>query len=72
MAAWSRPVSSSMVSEVAYDVDSQELIVTWAKGGKRSAYAGVPEGLADELSRAPSVGSMINSDIKPFYPHRYV
>ncbi|MFZ3215649.1 MAG: KTSC domain-containing protein [Candidatus Acidiferrales bacterium] len=70
--SWSRTVFSSMVSEVGYDDQAQEMIVTWAKGGKTSAYAGVPEELADTCSRAPSVGSFINSEIKPFYSHRYV
>ena len=69
--SWSKSVFSSSVTEVGYDSDTQELLVTW-QSGKRSAYRGVPEGLADELSRAPSVGRMLNSDIKPFYDHRYV
>jgi hypothetical protein len=68
--SWSKSVYSSMVSEVGYDDETQELLVTWVNG-RRSIYAGVPEGLADQLSRAPSVGSMINSDIKGSFPHRY-
>lgn len=70
--SWSRPVFSSMVSEVGYNTDTQELIITWAKSGKQSAYADVPEEVAEELSRTPSVGQMINSDIKPHYAHRYI
>jgi hypothetical protein len=70
--SWTRNVYSSMVSEVGYDTDSNELLVTWAKGGKTSAYAGVPEEKALELANAPSVGQMIISEIKPFYSHRYV
>jgi len=70
--SWSRSVFSSNVSEVAYDSEAQELIITWARSGKRSAYSGVPEGLADQVSKAPSVGQMVNSDIKPNYSHRYL
>jgi KTSC domain len=70
--SWSRPVYSSMVSAISYDSDKEEMAVTWARGGRTSVYSGVSEGLADEVSRAPSVGGMINSDIKPFYSHRYV
>ena len=70
--SWSKSVFSSNVSEVAYDSDNSELLITWVKGGRTSAYEGVPEGLADQLSKAPSVGGMLNSDIKPYYRHRYV
>lgn len=69
--AWEVGVYSSMASKVGYDPDTTDLIVTWTNG-KRSAYHGVPEELALQLSKAPSVGTMINSDIKPYYPHRYV
>lgn len=69
--SWSRTVYSSMVSEVGYDSDTKELQVTWTNG-RRSAYEGVPEGVADLLSRAPSVGTMLNSEIKTYYPHRYL
>lgn len=60
-----------MVSEVGYDDENQELMVKWAKGSKTSIYSEVPEALADELSRAPSVGSMLIERIKPYYSHRY-
>lgn len=70
--SWQKPVFSSMVSEVGYNDETSELIIVWAKGGKKSAYQGVPEGLADELSRAPSVGTMLIQEIKPFFPHRYI
>lgn len=70
--SWSKPVYSTMVAEVGYDEEAQELIVTWARSGKRSAYRGVPEELAAQLANAPSVGQMINSEIKPYYAHRYV
>ena len=67
---WSQHVFSSMVSTVAYDEGTKELMVTWAKG-KRSIYSGVPEELAVQLANAPSVGQMINTEIKPYYAHRY-
>ena len=70
--SWSRSVYSSNVSEVGYDSDTEELLITWLKSGRVSAYAGVPEDVAEACSRAPSVGSFVNSEIKPFYQHRYV
>lgn len=71
MTQWERPVFSEMAQAVGYDDETQDLIVTW-KNGRKSAYSGVPEEVALELSNAPSVGSMINNEIKNQYPHRYV
>lgn len=74
MPSWQRDVFSSMVSSIGWEGDdalSGTLTVSWAKG-KRSAYEGVPEDLAIQLSKAPSVGAMINSDIKGQYAHRYI
>jgi hypothetical protein len=69
--SWSKNVFSSMVSTVAWE-DNGDLIITWAKGGRRSVYSGVPEDVAEQLAHAPSVGQMINSDVKNVYPHRYL
>lgn len=64
--AWSKSVLSDMVSEVGWDDETQELLVTFKKNGKTAAYKGFDEGTADHLSRAAAVGSMFLSDIKPF------
>ncbi len=68
--SWSRSVFSSMVSEVGYDTNNKEMLVTWAKSHRTTAYEGVPEDVADACSRAPSVGQFINSEIKGFYSYR--
>lgn len=60
-----------MVANVAYEAEGQRLIVTWAKGSRRSVYEGVPEDVATSLADAPSVGSMIKTDIIPYYQHHY-
>lgn len=70
--SWKQNVYSTMVSSVGYDSDRNELLVTWKKSGKTSAYKGVPEELALQLANAPSVGRMVIDEIKDFYPHRYV
>ena len=67
---WTKTVYSSMVAEVGYDAEQKELYITWTRG-KRSIYSGVPEELAQQVANAPSVGSILNSDIKPYYSHRY-
>jgi len=69
--SWNRSVYSSNVSEVGYDPEQQELLVTW-KNGRISAYQGVPEATALALANAPSVGGMLNMEIKNVFPHRYV
>jgi hypothetical protein len=63
---WSKPVFSSMISEVGWDESTEELLVTFAKNGKTAAYKGFDEGKAEQLSRAPSVGGMFLDEIKPF------
>lgn len=73
MPTWSKSVFSEMVSEVAWDEEQQELLVTFKKNGKTAAYKGFDEGTAEQLSRAPSVGSMFLNEIKPFAENwRYV
>lgn len=67
---WERSVYSSNVQTVGYDPETHELIITWTRG-KRSIYANVPEELAEQLVNAPSVGRMINTEIKNYYAHRY-
>lgn len=69
--SWSQAVYSSNVSEVGYDPDTGELLVTWSKSGKVSAYQGVPEDVALKLANAPSVGQMLDAEIKPYYSHSY-
>ena len=68
--SWNRSVFSSSVASIGYDSDTGELLVTWAKSGKVSAYQ-VSEDVADEASRAASVGGYINDEIKPNSAHRY-
>jgi hypothetical protein len=68
--AWSKEVYSSNVSTVGYDEETKELTITWAKG-KTSIYSGVPAELAEQLASASSVGSMMRTEIVPYYPHRY-
>ena len=64
--AWSKQVLSDMVSEVGWNDETNELLVTFKKKGRTAAYKGFDEGTAELLSRAASVGSMFLSEIKPF------
>lgn len=66
---WTRPVFSERAQEVSYDDETQEMTVVW-RNGKSTVYFGVPENMALDLSKAPSVGSMINSDFTGKFRHR--
>jgi hypothetical protein len=68
---WSQNVFSSNVSTVAYDAEEKVLYVTFQKG-QRYAYKDVPEDVAERLANAPSVGSMLRSDIQPNYSYSRV
>lgn len=67
--SWTKNVFSSMVSEVGWNDETNELLITWATG-KKGAYADVPEEVAVRLSNAASVGETINAEIKPNYKYR--
>jgi len=69
--SWKQNVFSSHVEAVGFDDATGDLLISW-KNGKTSAYAGVPEDLAQQVANAPSVGQMIHGLIKNNYPHRYV
>ena len=62
---WSKQVLSEMISEVGWDEENGELLVTFIKKGRTAAYKGFSEDDAIRLSHAASVGSMFLSDIKP-------
>lgn len=72
--SWSQSVysASGNVSKVGYDSDTGDMLVTWTKSGKISAYEGVPEDVASACANAPSVTTYIDEEIKNRYPHRYV
>jgi hypothetical protein len=71
MPDWSKPVYSSSASEIGYREEGQELIVTWAKGGRQSIYSPVPEDIALQAANAPSAGSFLRTEIQPNFSHRY-
>lgn len=74
MPGWEKDVFSKMVSKVAWegeDPTSGTMFVTFVKG-KTAAYSGVPEDVAVQMTKSPSVGTMMNQEIKGQYPFRYV
>ena len=70
MTDWIKDVYSSNVATVGYDSEKKELYVTFSRTGQQYTYSGVPEQLAIDLSNAPSVTGMLNTEIKPYYGFR--
>lgn len=62
--SWSRQVFSDVISEVGWDDDTQELVITFKRNGAVWGYAGADEAFAEQLSRAPSVGGMFHTEVK--------
>lgn len=58
------PVSSSLISKIQYDPETQTLFVTFRKGGSRWVYRAVPQDTADSLAGAESVGSYFINNIR--------
>ena len=64
--AWNKSVFSEMISDVGWDDQTEEVLVTFLKKGRTAAYKGFDEATAESLSKAASVGQMFLSEIKPF------
>lgn len=69
--SWEQNVFSSNVQTVAYDSEAGEMVVTF-NSGRVYAYEGVPEEVANDLSKTASVGQMLNSEIKGVYNFRRI
>lgn len=61
------PVSSSNISAVGYDADSQVLEVEFTNGAVYS-YSGVPPGEYEGFMSADSKGKYLHANIKNHYP----
>lgn len=61
-----RPVESSSIRSVGYDVASRTLELEYA-GGDVYRYFDVPQPTYAGLLAAPSIGAYVNQEIKPYY-----
>ena len=61
--------TSSNLKSSTYDIDKQELIVEFKKGGKYS-YSNVPIQEVVSLRRAPSKGSYFSKNIAKTYKYK--
>lgn len=60
-------VDSSNIEAIGYDAAAQELHVRFLKSGATYAYYGVEEWVFQELMRADSKGTYLNTNIKRRY-----
>ena len=60
------PVSSSNISAIGYDVDSEVLVVEFTNGAVYS-YSGVPPGEHEGFMSADSKGKYLHANIKNRY-----
>jgi len=58
---------SSVIRKVDYDPQARKLAVTFVSG-KRYAYLGVPEDVAQDFRNAFSKGEFFNDAIRDHYP----
>lgn len=63
-----KSVYSSWVSEIGFDVDAQQLVVTTQKG-VRLVYDGVPADVAERVLKAPSIGEALHAEVRGKYGH---
>ncbi len=66
-----RSLSSSNVSGIHYDKNTETLTVEFTSGG-RYAYKGVPEDVYDDFLSAPSPGSFFADNVKGSYAYTRV
>jgi hypothetical protein len=65
------PVSSSNISEVGYDSQTETVLIRFLNN-TIYAYKGVNEIVFEELKTAPSIGSYLNRNFKNVYPYERV
>lgn len=65
------PVSSSNISLIGYDSDTEILEVSFLNGSVYE-YKNVPQIVYDSLMNAPSHGTFLNNEIKNLYPSEKV
>lgn len=63
---------SSTVSATGYDPATKTLAVQFKGGLKTYHYAGVPESVFGDMSKAESVGKFINTQVAGRYKHTYI
>ena len=61
-----RPVESSSIRSIGYDVASRTLELEYASGDVYR-YFDVPQPTYAGLLAAPSIGAYVNQEIKPYY-----
>lgn len=67
--SWSKPVLSGRATEVSYDPETRQMVLTW-RNGKNTTYFDVDEDVALQCSNAASVSEFVNTELTPNYKYR--
>jgi hypothetical protein len=70
--AWNvdrRPVESTLIRSVGYDLDNSILEVEFVEGGRVYTYYDVPLSVFSELLDAESIGGYFNESIRDLYSY---
>lgn len=66
------PVKSSNIAATGYDAASKTLAVQFKGGLKTYHYAGVPESVFGDMSKAESVGKFVTGQVAGRYKHTHI
>jgi hypothetical protein len=67
-----RPVESSLIRSVGYDLPSSVLEVEFVEGGRLYEYYDVPLSVYSRLMAAESIGAYFNEYIKDMYAYQQI
>jgi KTSC domain len=67
-----RPVESSLIRSIGYDLPSSVLEVEFAEGGRLYEYYDVPLSVYSRLMAAESIGAYFNEHIRDMYAYQEI
>jgi len=67
-----RPVDSSLIRSVGYDLPSSVLEIEFVEGGRVYEYLDVPLSVYSRLMAAASIGNFFNESIRDIYSYQQI
>lgn len=67
-----RPVESSLIRSVGYDLPSSVLEIEFAATGRIYEYLDVPLSVYSRLMASPSIGTYFNEHVREMYPYQEI
>ena len=63
------PVKSGNIAATGYDAATKTLAVQFKGGGKTYHYAGVPQGIVEDMAKAESIGKYVGAQVVGKFKH---